>query len=637
MNKLFSLLALTLGLTLAVTAAAQPFASYGEAPMLAERVAAGDLPPVAERLPMNPVVVVGADGVGNYGGELLDLYDGSRLAEFRQFGYENLVRWSADGAEVVPNVAAGWEVSEDGTSYTFTLREGLRWSDGHLFSTADIAYFFEEIMFQSFNCCDGYFRVAGEAPAFEIIDDLTFSLSWSEPNATLLQNLSTPYGVMVTQYAAHYLDQFSINKNPENVAAVMQRDGFTDYNEWFAANIGRYGQAAEYNNPERPLMTPWIPTASYVGKERFTFVRNPYYFKVDAAGNQLPYIDERTWSLTPDEEVRVLRTMDGQDHFCRRDVCQPPNKAVLFDSQAQGNFRFVDVTNTDHNHMLLHIKYTHDLEERAALFQELDFRIGLSLAMDRQNVLDTVYIGQGTPHQMAPRSGPFYDEQRATQYTQHDPELANQHLDRVLPEKDANGMRLLNGQPFTFNVLVNAGFRPDWADVMQLIERDWEAVGLDVNVIVGSDEFSRSARQGNDIDAYVWAGENGTGLLPILAADEYVPEAAFGWYAWGAVNFDGVEPANPVVTPPADIQRMIELTSLIPKAASVEVQMANMEELLQLHSDGLWVIGLAMPEGDYRVVNNALRNVPDPIIGGWLYPGPGPMNFESFYFDSSAR
>jgi peptide/nickel transport system substrate-binding protein len=57
-----------------------------------------------------------------------------------------------------------------------------------------------------------------------------------------------------------------------------------------------------------------------------------------------------------------------------------------------------------------------------------------------------------------------------------------------------------------------------------------------------------------------------------------------------------------------------------------------MEELLQLHADGLWVLGLAMPEGDYRVVHNDLRNVPNPVIGGWLYPGPGPANFETFYY-----
>lgn len=613
-------------------AAAQTCDAYGEAPQLAERVAAGELPAVADRLPSNPLVLAGADGIGQYGGEMLDLYDGSRLAEFRQFGYESLVRWSPDGTEVIPSIAAGWDVSDDGSSYTFTLREGLRWSDGHPFTTADIQFYFDEVAWESYNCCNGYLLVGGEKPNVNIIDDLTFSLTWSQPNSTLLQNLATSYGVQLTQFAAHYLEQFSMKKNPEAVEAIMAEDGYDDYNEWWAANIGRYGQNSEYNNPERPLMTAWIPTEPFIGQERFTFVRNPYYFKVDEACNQLPYVDQRTWSLTPEEEVRVLRTMDGQDHFCRRDVCQPPNKSVLFDAQEQGDYRFIDVVNSDHNQMLLHIKYTHNLEERAALFQEKDFRVGLSLAMDRQNVIDTVYVGQGTPHQMAPRSGPFYNEQLATQFTEHDAELAAQHLDRVLPEKDANGMRLLNGEPFTFNVLVNTGFRADWADVMQLIERDWEAVGLDVNVITGSDEFSRSARQGDDIDAYVWAGENGTGLLPILAADEYVPEAAYGWYAWGDENVFGSEPSNPVVTPPSDIQRMIELTSLIPTAPSQEVQFERMEELLQLHADGLWVIGLAMPEGDYRVVNNNLRNVPNPVIGGWLYPGPGPANFETFYY-----
>lgn len=613
-------------------AMAQTCEVVGEAPMLAERVAAGDLPPAAERIPSNPMVLAVAEEIGTYGGEMLDLYDGSRLAEFRQFGYEGLVRWNTDGSEVIPNIAAGWEVSEDGSAYTFTLREGLRWSDGHPFTTADIQFYFDEVAFEPYNCCNDYMLVDGQKPVVEIIDDLTFSMSWDAPNSTLLQNLATSYGVQVTQFAAHYLEQFSMKKNPEAVEALMAEDGYDDYNEWWAANVGRYGQNSEYNNPDRPLMTAWIPTAPFIGQERFTFERNPYYFKVDEACNQLPYIDFRTWSLTPDEEVRVLRTMDGQDHFCRRDVCQPPNKAVLFDSQDQGDYRFVDLTNSDHNQMLLHIKYTHDLEERAALFQEKDFRVGLSLAMDRQNVIDTVYVGQGTPHQMAPRSGPFYNEQLATQFTEHDPELASEYLDRVLPERDANGMRMLNGEPFTFNVLVNAGFRADWADVMQLIERDWEAVGLDVNVIVGSDEFARSARQGNDVDAYVWAGENGTGQLPILAADEYVPEAAYGWYAWGAENYFGTEPANPVVTPPSDIQRMIELVSLIPTSASAEVQSDRMKELLQLHADGLWVIGLAMPEGDYRVVNSALRNVPNPLIGGWLYPGPGPLNFETFFY-----
>ena len=158
---------------------------------------------------------------------------------------------------------------------------------------------------------------------------------------------------------------------------------------------------------------------------------------------------------------------------------------------------------------------------------------------------------------------------------------------------------------------------------------------IDVNVIVGEDEFSRTAQQQDDVDAWVWAGENGTGQLPLLAADEWVPESAVGWYAWADVNYNNREPTNPVVTPPADVQRMIEIVSLIPKQAKYDDQAALMNELLDLAADGLWTIGLALPMGDYRVVNADLRNVPDPVIGGWLYPGPGPANFETFYYDTS--
>lgn len=119
--------------------------SYNEAPELAERVATGDLPAVAERLPVHPVVDPVFEGIGQYGGTLYDLYDGVRLAEFRQYGYEGLVRWSVDGNEVIPNIAERWEVSEDGTTYTFFLREGLRWSDGEPFTADDILFWWNEV------------------------------------------------------------------------------------------------------------------------------------------------------------------------------------------------------------------------------------------------------------------------------------------------------------------------------------------------------------------------------------------------------------------------------------------------------------------------------------------------------------
>ncbi len=620
---------------------AQICETYNEAPELAALVAAGELPAVNERLPLNPRVVAGAEGIGQYGGQFLSLFDGGRLAEFRQFGYENLVRWSPDGSEVIPNIAESWEVSENGTKYTFKLRDGLKWSDGQPFSASDIEFFWFDVETDTDIYPGGaypFFYVDGELATFEKVDDLTFSFSWSKPNGLFLQGLSTSYGVRVTQFPRHYLEQFDPDYNPEGVAAMMAEAGETEYGQWWVSRVGSYGQASEYNDPNRPSMQPWIPTEPYIGKERFSFVRNPYYFKVDEACNQLPYIDERVFTLASDPEVRLLKTIDGEDLFSRREISQPPNKAVFFDNQDKGNYRFVDVVNSDFSTMLLHMKFNHADETQSSIMQNKDFRIGLSHSMNRQNIIDTVFIGQGEPHQQAPRpESPFYNETLAKQYTEYDPAVANEFLDKVMPEKDSAGFRLApNGERFVFTVLVNEGFRPDWVDIMQIVKRDWEEVGVSTNLAVVADDVWRIRREEDDIDAYVWAGENGTGQLPLLAAGGYTPEAAWGWRAWEDVNIKGSAVGNyEPVEPPAALVRQYEILAEIPQAVGSEAQAELMTELLDLAQEQFLTLGLSLPAGDYRVVNNTLRNVPNPVIAGWLYPGPAPANFETFYIDES--
>jgi peptide/nickel transport system substrate-binding protein len=619
-----------------------PCTSYQESPMLTEKVVAGELPPTAERLPLNPLVVQPYEGIGQYGGEYLGLYDGVRLAEFRAFGYEGLVRWSVDGSEVIPNIAEGWEISEDGTTYTFKLREGMRWSDGELFTADDILFWWEQVETNKeiYPNPYPYFVVDGQPATVTKIDDLTVEFKFAAPNGLFLTNLASSYGVRVTQFPEHYLNQFSNLLNPEGVAEMMAADNQTEYGPWWVSRVGSYGQPAEYNDPNRPSLQPWIPTTSYIGAERFTFTRNPYYFKVDPACNQLPYIDLRTWTLATDPEVRLLKTLNGEEYFSERSISQPPNKAVFFEYQETGNYRLIDVINSDLNVMLVHMKLTHPDAVRAQIMQDKNFRIGLSHAMDRQNIIDTVYIGQGEAYQRAPRpESPFYNERLAKEYTEYDVEGANQALDAVLPDKDAEGFRLApNGERFVFNVLVNQGFRPDWVDVMGIVKLNWEAVGLATNLVVVGDDVWRQRIREDDVDAYVWAGENGTGLLPLVSAGEYAPEAAWGWAAWEAVTLRGVaEPADPVVEPPAELQRQYELTAGLRQAIGIEAQTDIMNEILELTADQFYTIGLSLPKGDYRAVNNALRNVPNPVIAGWLYPGPSPANFETFYLDPAAQ
>jgi peptide/nickel transport system substrate-binding protein len=624
---------------LAQDAAQAACEAYNEAPELAERVAAGELPDVADRLPVNPVVLEPFAEIGQYGGQMFDFYNGARLAEFRQFGYENLVRWNPDGSEVIPNIAERWDVSEDGTTYTFYLREGLRWSDGELFTADDILFWWEQVETNTDINPGGpfpYFVRGGEPAVVTKIDDLTVEFKFSEPHGLFLQNLSSAYGVRVTQFAEHYLSQFSNKLNPDGVAAMMAEAGATEYGPWWVSRVGSYGHDAEYNDPERPLMQPWIPTESILGKERFTFTRNPYYFKVDTACNQLPYITERVFTLVTDPEVAVLKTIDGEDSISDDPISTPSNRAVFFDNLEAGDYRFVDGLNSNFETMRMHLRFNSPDPVQAQIIQNKDFRIGLSVALDRQAIIDTVYIGQGSAFQDGPRpESPLYNEQLSTQYLDFDVDLANEHLDRALPDKDAEGFRLRpDGQRFTFTVLANQDFRPEWVDILQFYERNWEAVGIDTIILPVANDIWRTRKDEADVDAYVWVGENGAGILPLLDNNTFTPEFADGWQEWANAEFGlgygdnaGAEP----VEPPAALQRQYEIYILVSRAASTDEQIALFQELLQISADEFYSIGLSLPAGDYFVVSNRLQNVPDALIRGWLYPGPAPVNFETFF------
>jgi peptide/nickel transport system substrate-binding protein len=133
--SLLMLMALVLGaFTFPVPTTAQ--GTYSEAPALAQLVKEGKLPPVAERLPKKPLVV-NATQVGTYGGEWrMGMRGGTDDPSFyRIVTYENLVRWTPNRDDIIPNLAESWEINKDATEYTFHLREGMKWSDGVPFTS----------------------------------------------------------------------------------------------------------------------------------------------------------------------------------------------------------------------------------------------------------------------------------------------------------------------------------------------------------------------------------------------------------------------------------------------------------------------------------------------------------------------
>lgn len=634
----------TLLLTAAVLVAGQvqaadQCAAFHQSPALDAAVADGTLPAVADRLPLHPVVV-DVPEVGTFGGQLHSLWTGGRLADYRHYGYEPLVRWTPDGSEVIPNIAESWDISEDATTYTFHLRDGLKWSDGVAFTADDILFWWDQVETNTDINPKGVYRifqVAGDTAKVEKLDELTVRFTFPAPNGRFLLDLASPYGQRVVQFPAHYVAQFSKALNPDGVAAMMAEAGEQDYGKWWAGRVGSYGQQSEQNDPARPTMLAWMPTESFMDKTHFTLKRNPYYFRVDQDCNQLPYIDENVFDMAKDTEVQLLKVMAGDFDYSEPNISVPQNKGVFFENQERGNYRFAQAQSCDYNNMYIELPFNSPDDFKATFFQNKEVREALSIAIDRPGIIETVYLGQGEPYQSAPRpDSPYYNDRLAHQFTEFDPGRANEILDRYYPEKDAQGFRLRpNGERISVSVLAEVGFRPEWSDLLQIISQNWADVGIEMTPEAVTGDVYETRRKARDRDMQVWVGENGCGQLPTISLARMMRYQSNwdNWTAWLDENVshqtetvEGVEP----IEPPAEIKRLYEIEALVPTKVGAEKD-ALMAEFMDLMADAFLNIGTVLPEGNYRVINNRIGGVYEPITEGWLYPGPAPTNMEAWF------
>lgn len=647
--KTFALLAATFGVALPILAAgvapaaaetaAAACKAYAEAPVLAAQVKAGTLPAVAARLPATPMVVP-ADEIGVYGGTLRDLYTGSRLADYRHYGYEPLVRFSPDGSEVIPNVAAGWDIENNGATYVFHLRKGMKWSDGKPFTAKDILFWWQRIETNRKVTPGGardIFIVDGEIAKVDAPDEYTVRFAWSKPNGNFLLDLASPYGQRVVQYPAHYVERFDIDLHPDEVGKMMAEAGEKNYAKWWKGRVGNYGDRSEQNDPKRPTILAWMTTEPYMDKQHFVLVRNPYYFKVDSACNQLPYIDNRDYTLVSEPEVQLLKTMAGEFDYSLPNISVPQNKGVFFENQKRGDYRFVEANSCDYNTMYIELPFNSPDKNKAKFYQNKDVRIALSTAIDRRGIIDTVYLGQGEPFQSAPRqNSPYYNERLAKQYTAFDAAKANAILDKYYPKKDAEGFRLYeDGSRISLNLIAQLSFRPEWSDILQIIGQNWADIGIRLTADASADEVYETRRKARDRDMQVWVGENGCGQLPEIGLYRLMRYQGNwdNWINWIDKNIkpqvekvDGAEP----IEPPAEIKRLYEITAALPVKIGAE-RKALMDEFMNTMADAFLNIGTVLPAGNYRIVSNRIGNVHAPLIEGWLYPGPAPSNFETFY------
>ena len=383
----------------------------------------------------------------------------------------------------------------------------------------------------------------------------------------------------------------------------------------------------------KPVIGAWIhENGAGSDTTQVTAVRNPYYWKVDPEGNQYPYIDTVQYDVGDDTETLVLRALNGEIDMQDRHIATLNNKAVFFDNMEAGGYTFYDRIPASMNVMMIALNLSTTDPILGEVFNNKDFRVGLSHAINRQEIIDVVYVGQGEPWQGGPRpSSPFYNERLAKQYTEYDPDLANQILDDAgFAERDGDGFRLgPDGNRITFAVEVTT-VATDSIDMLELVQGYWAAVGIDMQVEVEDRSILYDRKEANEHQAVVWGG--GGGLEVFLDPRWYMPFShesnfATAWAFW----FNGDEVRG--IEPPEAPRRQMELFRQIQSTADTDLQAELMREILEIAADEYYAIGISLPANGYGIVNVNMRNVPSPHPGSWKYPNPAPLNVFTFYYE----
>jgi len=478
--------------------------SFNEAPMLAELVNAGTLPPVAERLPPEPLVVTPTNTVGTYGGTFFGASMAPETTSDLQLGMvTGLFRFANDLSEVYPEVATGYEFNEDLTSCTITLREGIKWSDGEPFTADDMMFYFEDWQFDTDiqPTVAGQWVVGGERIGVTKVDDYTVEFTFAVPNPAF--NLLNYSGAPAEPWRArHYLEQFHLRYNPD-VAAAATEAGYDSWQLYFLAQAA----ATTYNygaqNPDLPTLAPWRPVANDTQRQQYE--RNPYYFKVDTEGNQLPYVDRVVIDYAGDPEVMNLRAVSGELSVAGLDL-QLINYPVIREGEAAGDYTTTLVYSERGADVALAFNQEHPDPVLREIFRDVRFRQAMSLGINREEINEIVFLGQGTIRQATiNESASFFRQEWADHYVAYDPEQANSLLDELgLDQRDGSGNRLRpDGQPFTFQLEYLPQEGPK-AEVADLVVRHWAELGIPVQASARERNFLLERIDAGEQDATGW-------------------------------------------------------------------------------------------------------------------------------------
>ncbi|MEM1075368.1 MAG: ABC transporter substrate-binding protein [Pseudomonadota bacterium] len=611
------------------------FVTPVESSFWAQEVASGNLPPVTQRLPdAAKVVDMTAKGrtYGKQGGTLRTLV--SRSKDVRQmvvYGYARLVGYTQN-YDLFPDILKDIEV-ESGRKFTLHLRPGHKWSDGHPFTSADFRYFWEHVALNEELSPSGppqNLFVDGVLAQMSFPDEHTVVIEWPSPNPRFLQLLAQASPFFIYR-PAHYLKQFHADFTD---AKTLKRAIKKARVRTWAALHNDKDNMYKFDNPNLPTLQPWM-NASKTDSSRKLFVRNPFYHRIDTRGVQLPYIDIVEMTIVGGGLIAAKANAGEVDLQARG--LSFPDISILKKGEVDGaGYRTLLWANGAANQITIYPNLNFADPVWREIMRDARFRRALSLGIDRRMINRALYFGLATEGGMtALPASPLHDTAHLYRWSVYYPAKANALLDEMgLTERRADGIRLLpDGRPMEF-VIETAGERQEVENALAIVTDTWREVGIKLVMRPLDRDILRNRVYSGLSMAAVWYGWD-NGLPQAYTPPEYLApthQEFFAWPKWGQYYQTGGDVGEPPDMPSA--KRLMELNKAWEKTQSIERRKAIWHEMLGIHANEQFGIGILSQAPQPVVVSNKLRNVPED--GKWAWdPGAhfGIHRMDEFYYD----
>ena len=600
-----------------------------------DEVKLGQLPPVEQRVPAEPLVVdLEAKGrvPGKPGGTLRTMV--TRSKDIRQmvvYGYARLVGYD-ENYNLVPDILKAVD-NQDNRVFTLHLRKGHKWSDGAPFTSEDFRYWWEDIANNPELSPAGppdFLRVEGELPTVTFPDETTVVYAWDRPNPQFLQALAQARPPFIYR-PAHYLKQFHGKYADPDALAAAIRDARVK--SWPALHNKR-DNMYKFDNPDLPTLQPWM-NATQGKKVRNLFVRNPYYHRVDVNGVQLPYIDVVEMQIVAPGLIAAKANAGETDLQGRgldfRDI------SILRKGESDGgNYRTLLWKTGVASQVAIYPNLNYNDAVWRKVLRDVRVRRALSLAIDRKSINRALYFKLAKPGAMSvlPQS-PFYDPKHHAAWASHDVEQANRLLDEAgLTGRTPDGYRTLPDGRKMDIVIETAGERQEVENALQIITDNWKDVGVKLVMRPLDRDILRNRVFSGATMASVWYGWD-NGLPQVYTSPAYVAptdQVFLAWPKWGQYYQTNGAAGEPPDMAPA--QRLMELFHQWERATTDDERAAAWREMLQIHADQVFAIGTLNEAPQPIVVSKRLRNVPEKGLWAWD-PGAhfGIHRIDEFWFD----